>query len=72
MKTLVKEQTSLAYRTFLRFARVFGASAVSAMALQVAATPALATFTDLKVWLVTVIGAGIAAGIVAIDKYSRN
>lgn len=71
-KKVSLEYTSLLYRVWLRFARVFVSGGLAALTVQLASAPTITTLADFKVWLIT-LGVGfVAGGVSALDKWSRE
>jgi hypothetical protein len=70
--TTLKENASLLYRVMLRFLRIFAAGGLSAVIVQLALVPKIATLEDLKTYTFSVLVGFLAGGIAALDKTIRG
>lgn len=71
-KTITVKYTSLLYRVWLRFARMFVIGGIGFLMQQLVVVPKLSTLEELQTWFLTLFAAFIIGGVAAIDKYFRG
>ena len=71
-KKVVVEYSSLLYRVWLRFARVFVSGGLAALTVQLAQTPNFSTLAEVKTWGISLAVGFLAGGVAALEKWSRE